>query len=82
MTSDLPGEPGTFEPGLDQLFRTLTAPATPDERAGEQDALAMFRANVRPGKARRLPVHGGSGLAPGHGASWPGASRPASRGRA
>ena len=48
MTSDLPGEPGALDPGLDRLFRTLTAPATPDERAGEQDALAMFRANVRP----------------------------------
>ncbi len=48
MTSDLPGEPGTLDPGLDRLFRTLTAAATPDERAGEQEALAMFRANVRP----------------------------------
>ncbi len=48
MTSDLPGEPGALDPGLDQLFRTLTAAATPDELAGEQDVLTMFRANVRP----------------------------------
>jgi hypothetical protein len=48
MTSDLPGETGALDPGLDQLFRVLTATATPAELAGEQDALAMFRANVRP----------------------------------
>jgi hypothetical protein len=48
MTSDLPGETGALDPGVDQLFRTLTAPPTPAELAGEQHALAMFRANVRP----------------------------------
>jgi hypothetical protein len=48
MTSDLPGEAGQLDPGLDHLFRTLTAPATPAELAGEHDALAMFRANARP----------------------------------
>lgn len=48
MTSDLPGETGAPDPGLDRLFSTLTAAGTPAELAGEQDALAMFRANVRP----------------------------------
>ncbi len=48
MTSDLPDAGGPLDPGLDQLFRTLTAPATPAELAREHDALAMFRANVRP----------------------------------
>ena len=28
MTSDLPDAAGPLDPGLDQLFRTLTAPAT------------------------------------------------------
>jgi len=56
MTSDLPGgrgpeeygpeELGTGEPGLEQLLRTLTSPATPGELAGEQAALTMFRAHV------------------------------------
>ena len=64
MTSDLPGEPGAFDPGLDQLFRTLTAPATPDERAGEQDALAMFRANVRPPASSASPGSASPGPAP------------------
>jgi len=45
MTSDLPGEMGALDPGIDQLFRALTGPATPAELAGERDALAMFRAN-------------------------------------
>ncbi len=48
MTSDLPDETGSLDPGLDQLFRTLTAGPVPGELAGEHDALAMFRANVRP----------------------------------
>jgi hypothetical protein len=55
MTSDLPGGmrpdelgPDTAgEPGLAQLLRTLSSPATPGELAGEQAALTMFRANVR-----------------------------------
>ncbi len=59
MTSDLPGEPGALDPGLDQLFRALTAVATPQELAGEQDALAMFRANVRP-PASTVPVGTGA----------------------
>jgi hypothetical protein len=39
---------GPVDPGVDQLFRTLTAPAAPGELAGEQQALAMFRANRPP----------------------------------
>jgi hypothetical protein len=55
MTSDLPGGMSPDElgpdavgqPGLQELLRTLTSPATAGELAGEQDALTMFRANVR-----------------------------------
>ncbi len=47
MTSDLPGELGS-EPGLDRLLKTLTSGPTPDELAGEQQALAMFVANIHP----------------------------------
>jgi hypothetical protein len=54
MNSDLTdgapsADPGnTADPGIDQLFRILTAGPTPSELAGEQSALAMFRANVGP----------------------------------
>jgi hypothetical protein len=71
MTSDLPGEPGALDPGLDQLFRTLTAAATPAELAGEHDALAMFRANVG------LPA--GPALAPGRTDAEPAGSRKSAR---
>jgi hypothetical protein len=55
MTSDLPGgmspdelgPDAAGEPGLHELLRTLTSPATAGERAGEQDALTMFRVHVR-----------------------------------
>jgi hypothetical protein len=47
MTSDLPGELGS-EPGLDRLLNTLASGPTPEELAGEQQALAMFRANIHP----------------------------------
>lgn len=46
MTSDQ--DPGSVDPGVDQLFRTLTAPPAPGELDGEQQALAMFRANRPP----------------------------------
>jgi hypothetical protein len=62
MTSDLPDETGALDPGVDRLFRTLTDPAQPAELAGEQDALAMFRANSRP--ATPAPA-GGPAAAPG-----------------
>ena len=48
MNSDLRRETGSPHPGVDRLFRTLTAGGTAAELAGEHDALAMFRANVRP----------------------------------
>ena len=38
-------DPGnTGDPGIDQLFRILTTGPAPGELAGEQNALAMFRA--------------------------------------
>jgi hypothetical protein len=48
MSSDLTDGAASADPGLDQLFRILTGGPAPDELAGEQDALAMFRANVSP----------------------------------
>jgi len=47
MNSDLT-DGAAADPGIDQLFRILTAGPAPDELAGEQNALAMFRANVSP----------------------------------
>jgi hypothetical protein len=47
MSSDLRDEIGAPHHGVDRLFRTLTAGGTPAELAGELDALALFRANVR-----------------------------------
>jgi len=48
MISDLPGDIGPLDPAVDELFRTLTSEPTPAELAGEQSALAMFRANITP----------------------------------
>jgi hypothetical protein len=48
MISELPGDIGPLEPGVDELFRTLTSGPTPAELADEQSALAMFRANISP----------------------------------
>ena len=48
MNSDLRSETGSPHPGVDRLFRTLTAGGTSAELAGEHDALAMFRTNVGP----------------------------------
>ena len=50
MKTDLPGDLGPREPGLDQLLRALTAGPSRDELAGEPAALAMFRAS-QPGAA-------------------------------
>ena len=81
MTSDLPDELGALEPGVDQLFRTLTAPATPDELAGEQDALAMFRANIRPPANSAFPSTAFPGTAfPGTASPGAGSRRSAARG--
>jgi hypothetical protein len=49
MNPDLPFPAG--DPGLDQLFRTLTSGPTRVELAGQDDALAMFRANITPAPA-------------------------------
>jgi hypothetical protein len=46
MNRDLPFPDG--DPGLDQLFRTLTSGPAPGELADQDAALAMFRANARP----------------------------------
>jgi hypothetical protein len=67
MTSDLPGDLGSAEPGLEQLLMTLASGATPDELSGEQQALAMFRANIHP---------------PAVGPAWFGAGGPATAPRA
>jgi hypothetical protein len=64
MISDLPGDIGPLDPAVDELFRTLTSEPTLAELAGEQSALAMFRANITPPASpatapiptRRLPA--------------------------
>ena len=48
MTSEFPADVGPEEPGLEQLLAALTRGPTADELAGEQAALAMFRANIHP----------------------------------
>jgi hypothetical protein len=48
MSSDLTDGAASADPGVDQLFRILTAGPTRGELEGERDALAMFRANVSP----------------------------------
>ncbi len=48
MTSDFPADMGPPEPGLEQLLAALTRGPTAGELAGEQAALAMFRANIHP----------------------------------
>jgi hypothetical protein len=48
MTSDLPDDLGPADPGLEQLLTALASGPTPGELAGEQAALAMFRANIQP----------------------------------
>jgi hypothetical protein len=59
MNSDLRGETGSPHPGVDRLFRTLTAAGTSAELAGEHDTLAMFRANIHP-RAGLEAEHAGS----------------------
>jgi len=71
MNPDLPFPDG--DPGLDQLFRTLTSGPTRAELADQDAALAMFRANITPTPAAvppevsrrqfRLPLRPGLGLA-------------------
>jgi len=79
MTSDFPGDPrpdelgagagadlGPAEPGLARLITTLNSGPVGNELAGEQAALAMFRANFRP------PAAAAGGAAP---ADTPGRDR-------
>jgi len=68
MNQDLPFPDG--DPGLDQLFRTLTSGATRAELADQDAALAMFRATSTPAapaapqrRRFRLPLRPGLGLA-------------------
>jgi hypothetical protein len=68
MPSDLPGDLGPADPGLEQLLATLTSAATPDELSGEQRALAMFQANIHP------PAVGPGWFGPAAPATSPGAS--------
>jgi hypothetical protein len=49
MNPDLPSPDD--EPGLDQLFRTLTSGPTNAELSGQDAALTMFRTNIRPSRA-------------------------------
>jgi hypothetical protein len=51
-----PGDPVSFEPGLDHLVRALTASGHPHERAGRDAALAAFRA------ASKQPHLGGAAV--------------------
>lgn len=57
MSPDLTDGAGSADPGIDQLFRILTGGPAEGELSGEQDALAMFRANVSPLASPR-PVNG------------------------
>ena len=45
---NLPADRAAVQPGLDRLLGLLTTSAAPDELAGEDAALAMFRASQRP----------------------------------
>lgn len=53
MSTGIRDEPGSREPGLDQLIRALTADGQPRELAGRDAALAAFRAaSGQPRRAR------------------------------
>jgi hypothetical protein len=66
IPGDLLGDIVSSEPGLDALLGMLTAGAAPGELAGENAALAMFRASRRP-----------AAPPPGHDAPDPGTARTA-----
>jgi len=53
VSTGLPNEPGSREPGLDHLIRALTADGYPHELAGRDAALAAFRAAY--GQQRHQP---------------------------
>jgi hypothetical protein len=71
MNSDLQGELGPLDPGLDQLIGALTAQPASGELAGEQAVLAMFRENSRPSSGT-LPVRGRPAAPAGRTARPPG----------
>jgi len=57
VSTGFPDEPGSGEPGLDQLLRALTAKGYPRELAGRDAALAAFRAaRSQPRRRPRFPV--------------------------
>jgi hypothetical protein len=57
VSTGLSNEPGSREPGLDQLIRALTVEGHPRELAGRDAALIAFRAaQARPPKRARLPL--------------------------
>jgi hypothetical protein len=51
VDANLPADIGPLDPGLSELFQTLTSGPRPGELAGEQAALAMFRENQSPAAA-------------------------------
>lgn len=53
MSTGFRDEPGSREPGLDQLIRALTADGHPQEFAGRETALAAFRTAHRQPQPRR-----------------------------
>jgi hypothetical protein len=61
MAADLTEETGIHDAGLDAMMQALTGPAEPAELAGEQSAIAMFRASLTPS----ADVQGGRGRAAG-----------------
>ena len=58
MSTGFRDEPGSREPGLDQLIRALTADGYPQELAGRETALTAFRtAQSRPQPRRRARLN-------------------------
>jgi hypothetical protein len=94
MNSDLTDGAASVDPantgdaGIDQLFRILTAGPAAGELAGEQSALAMFRANISPQTSTASAngtsafAHGAPALANGTSASDGTAPLPVVRRRA
>jgi hypothetical protein len=81
LPGDLLGDIAASEPGLDVLLGLLAADPTPDELAGENAALAMFRSSRPPAAAVPGPP-APEPSAPGLRAPRPHASRPHAAGRA
>ncbi len=66
MAADVTEESGIHEPALDGFMRALTGPAEPAELAGEQAAVAMFRAS-QTSPADLAGARGAAGWAPASG---------------